>query len=139
VFLIPSFHPPPTPHPPLATVRPCVCAHRPLVLPLREQIKTVFIAGMERLTNRLRAVAEAKGWKVTIPKVARYVPNFKTGIHHFCIHAGGRAVIDGIEKNLQLSKEDTEPSRLALYHFGGFRRFLPPRPWMRVWACVCVS
>ena len=92
------------------------------MLPLREQIKTVFMAGLERLTNRLRVVAETKGWKVTVPKVARYVPNFKTGIHHFCIHAGGRAVIDGIEKNLQLSKEDTEPSRLALEHFGGFRQ-----------------
>ena len=88
------------------------------MLPLREQIKTVFFAGLERLTNYLRVAVEARGWKVTIPKVSRYVPDFKTGIHHFCIHAGGRAVIDGIEKNLQLSKDDTAPSRLTLYHYG---------------------
>jgi hypothetical protein len=96
----------------------CVCVCSPLVLPLREQIKTVFFAGLERLTNQLRVVAEARGWKVAIPKVSRYVPDFKTGIHHFCIHAGGRAVIDGIEKNLQLTKEDTAPSRQTLYHYG---------------------
>ena len=96
----------------------CAAALRPMVLPLREQIKTVVYAGLERLSNRLRVLAEARGWKVTIPKVTRYVPNFKTGIHHFCIHAGGRAVIDGIEKNLQLSREDTLPSRLTLFHYG---------------------
>jgi 3-ketoacyl-CoA synthase len=91
------------------------------VLPIREQVKTVVFAGLQRVTDGLRAYCEAKQWKVTVPKVSRYVPDFKTGIHHFCIHAGGRAVIDGIEKNLQLSKDDTAPSRLCLYHFGAFR------------------
>ena len=51
-------------------------------------------------------------------QITPYVPDFKAGIHHFCIHAGGRAVIDGIEKNLNLSPEDTEPSRHVLYTYG---------------------
>jgi 3-ketoacyl-CoA synthase len=47
-----------------------------------------------------------------------YVPNFKSAFEHFCIHAGGKAVIDGIEENLRLGKEDGEASRMTLYRFG---------------------
>ncbi|KAK3009999.1 hypothetical protein RJ639_010969 [Escallonia herrerae] len=47
-----------------------------------------------------------------------YVPNFKKAFEHFCIHAGGRAVIDAVEDNLRLSKEDGEASRMTLYRFG---------------------
>ncbi|CAI0389676.1 unnamed protein product [Linum tenue] len=37
---------------------------------------------------------------------------------HFCIHAGGRAVLDELEKNLHLSDWHMEPSRMTLYRFG---------------------
>jgi predicted naringenin-chalcone synthase len=47
-----------------------------------------------------------------------YVPDFKTAIDHFCIHAGGRAVIDGIGKNLKLEDYHTEPSRMTLLNYG---------------------
>lgn len=47
-----------------------------------------------------------------------YVPNFKKAFNHFCIHAGGRAIIDAIENNLRLQKEDVEASRMTLYRFG---------------------
>ncbi|KAK8543477.1 hypothetical protein V6N13_076286 [Hibiscus sabdariffa] len=32
------------------------------------------------------------------------IPDFKLAFEHFCIHAGGRAVLDELEKNLQLSE-----------------------------------
>ncbi|KAM1923882.1 hypothetical protein ACFX15_021729 [Malus domestica] len=32
-----------------------------------------------------------------------YIPDFKLAFDHFCIHAGGRAVIDELEKNLQFA------------------------------------
>jgi len=46
------------------------------------------------------------------------VPDFKKAFKHFCIHAGGRAVIDGIAKNLSLSDYDVEPSRHTLFDRG---------------------
>ncbi|KAM0062124.1 putative very-long-chain 3-oxoacyl-CoA synthase [Helianthus debilis subsp. tardiflorus] len=56
--------------------------------------------------------------KLINPKTKPYLPNFKKAFDHFCIHAGGRAVIEEMEKNLQLMKEDVEPSRMTLNRFG---------------------
>jgi 3-ketoacyl-CoA synthase len=47
-----------------------------------------------------------------------YVPSFRSAVHYFCIHAGGRAVLDGIEKNLRLLPEDLEASRAVLHSQG---------------------
>jgi 3-ketoacyl-CoA synthase len=48
-------------------------------------------------------------------KMKPYIPDFKLAFEHFCIHAGGRGVIDEMEKNLQLREYHTEPSRMTLY------------------------
>jgi len=63
--------------------------------------------------------AACKLWSKTIgPRVGSYTPDFKTCISHWCIHAGGRAVIDAMQTNLTLSEYDVEPSRRTLERFG---------------------
>mmetsp|Transcript_1740 Transcript_1740/g.2958 ORF Transcript_1740/g.2958 Transcript_1740/m.2958 type:complete len:532 (-) Transcript_1740:479-2074(-) len=80
----------------------------PLVLPLSEQIPTGF-------WMLVRFLAKSLGLK---QKISPYIPDFKRGIDHFCIHAGGRGVIDGIEKNLNLTPTHVAASRHALYAYG---------------------
>ncbi|KAH9682386.1 3-ketoacyl-CoA synthase 20 [Citrus sinensis] len=75
----------------------------PLVLPMSE--KLLFFATL---------VAK----KVFKMKIEPYIPDFKLAFEHFCIHAGGRAVLDELEKNLELSQWHMEPSRMTLYRFG---------------------
>lgn len=75
----------------------------PLVLPMSEQL--LFFATLV-------------GRKIFKMNVRPYIPDFKLAFEHFCIHAGGRAVLDEVEKNLQLSEWHMEPSRMTLYRFG---------------------
>ena len=76
----------------------------PLVLPLSE--KLIFAANMlgRKVYGR--------------DKVKAYVPNFKAAVEHVCIHAGGRAVIDGMQRALKLTDAEAEPSRATLYKWG---------------------
>ncbi|MED6179678.1 Protein Nef [Stylosanthes scabra] len=75
----------------------------PLVLPISEQLLFLVTLVAKKMFNA---------------KVKAYVPDFKLAFNHFCIHAGGRAVIDELEKNLQLRAEDVEASRMTLHRFG---------------------
>lgn len=75
----------------------------PLVLPLSEQLLFFSTLVCRKFLNM---------------KVKPYIPDFKLAFDHFCIHAGGRAVLDEMEKNLQLSEWHMEPSRMTLYRFG---------------------
>ncbi|XP_057778731.1 3-ketoacyl-CoA synthase 7-like [Salvia miltiorrhiza] len=47
-----------------------------------------------------------------------YVPEFGKAIDHFCIHAGGRAVIEAIAERLRLRERDVEASKMTLCRFG---------------------
>jgi 3-ketoacyl-CoA synthase len=76
----------------------------PLVLPFSEQL--MFFVSLVR-----RKVLKGSG-------VKPYIPDFKLAFEHFCIHAGGRAVLDELQKNLQLSEWHMEPSRMTLHRFG---------------------
>lgn len=77
----------------------------PLILPLSEQLRFLlaFLSSRMQLRNT---------------KSGSYVPNFRKAVEHFCIHAGGRAVLDELEKSMGLTEWDLEPSRMTLYRFG---------------------
>ncbi|KAL5713098.1 very-long-chain 3-oxoacyl-CoA synthase [Ranunculus cassubicifolius] len=78
----------------------------PLVLPYSE----LFKYGMSFLIRKVMK------WRRKTTSM--YTPNFKKAFEHFCIHAGGRGVIQAIEVSLGLSKEDVEASNMTLYRFG---------------------
>ncbi|XP_047325779.1 3-ketoacyl-CoA synthase 19-like [Impatiens glandulifera] len=81
----------------------------PKVLPLWELLRYVYVSTTQNYKSRLlRAKLEEVGKGL----------NLKTGIDHFCIHPGGRAVIEGVGKSLRLSEHDIEPARMALHRFG---------------------
>ncbi|CAL5184377.1 unnamed protein product [Lathyrus oleraceus] len=75
----------------------------PLVLPWREQFLYVI---------------SILCYKIWSKRTSIYTPNFNRAFEHFCIHSGGRAVIQAIERNLKLKKQDVEPSKMSLYRFG---------------------
>ncbi|CAB9508700.1 3-ketoacyl-CoA synthase [Seminavis robusta] len=93
----------------------------PLVLPITEQAKVVVSIASRYIIKALSKTLTANGaesWAMKLPRVKPYVPDFKRGIDHFCVHAGGRAVIDGIEKNMKLENYHSEGSRMALLNYG---------------------
>ena len=51
-------------------------------------------------------------------KIGGYIPDFKLAFEHFCIHTGGRGVIEEIEKQLQLAPESVQPSKDTLFRYG---------------------
>ncbi|XP_041024333.1 3-ketoacyl-CoA synthase 19-like [Juglans microcarpa x Juglans regia] len=78
----------------------------PKVLPLKELLRYLIVEIQQTKTSSQEL--EAVGSHL----------NFKAGVDHFCIHPGGRAVIDGVGKGLRLNEYDLEPARMALHRFG---------------------
>nr|CAN62551.1 hypothetical protein VITISV_002308 [Vitis vinifera] len=77
----------------------------PKILPVRELLRYMVASLVRKMYQNSKG-----GGKVVI--------NFKTGVDHFCIHTGGKAVIDGIGKSLELTEYDLEPARMTLHRFG---------------------
>uniref|UniRef100_A0ACD5ZRX1 Uncharacterized protein n=1 Tax=Avena sativa TaxID=4498 RepID=A0ACD5ZRX1_AVESA len=76
----------------------------PLILPVSVQI-SFFMSFISR-------------WVQNGTTSKLYVPDFSNAFHHLCIHAGGRAVVDAVQRSLGLLDEHVEPSRMTLHRFG---------------------
>jgi len=86
------------------------------ILPISEQVKVglnlIFAAVIRR------ACLAGLTWWVPPKPPPPYVPDFSQAVQHFCIHAGGRAIIDGVQKNLGLADHFMEASRQTLHDWG---------------------
>lgn len=85
------------------TLRANITTIAPLVLPPSEKL----LFAMSFVSTKLLRM-----------RTKLYVPNFLTAFEHICIHAGGRAVIDEIQRALALSDKHVESSRMTLHRFG---------------------
>lgn len=83
----------------------------PKILPVRELLRFMVVSFIRKYWSH----RSTKGAAGSSPKPAI---NFKTGVDHFCIHTGGKAVIDGIGVSLDLTEHDLEPARMTLHRFG---------------------
>ncbi|XP_027086294.1 3-ketoacyl-CoA synthase 19-like [Coffea arabica] len=81
----------------------------PKMLPLWEIIRYIILSFAQRRKSKRASLDE---------ELTAAIPNLKTGVEHFCIHPGGKAVIDGVGKSLGLTDYDLEPTRMTLHRFG---------------------
>ena len=75
----------------------------PLVLPLRERWRYAMSWLARALVDKDSAL---------------YKPSFDRAFDHFCIHTGGRGILDSLEKQLSLSPAHMVPSRETLKRYG---------------------
>ncbi|KAF7811374.1 3-ketoacyl-CoA synthase 19-like [Senna tora] len=86
----------------------------PKILPLWELVR-FFTASLRHSKMTKKALTLNV---LASPSCGSLRLNFKSGIDHFCVHPGGRAVIDGVALGLGLSEYDIEPARMALHRWG---------------------
>ncbi|KAL9408199.1 hypothetical protein AB3S75_046700 [Citrus x aurantiifolia] len=91
-----------------------------LIVVARQVLKT-HITALEPLvlptSKLLLFLANSVARTIFKMKINPYVPDFKLVFEHFCVHVGGKAVLDEMEKKVQLSEWHMEPS-MTFYRFG---------------------
>jgi len=86
----------------------------PKILPARELLRYMLMSLIKKVIKYFAPKSAAR-WFGTSNKSP---VNFKTGVDHFVLHTGGKAVIDGIGMSLDLNDYDLEPARMSLHRFG---------------------
>jgi 3-ketoacyl-CoA synthase len=79
----------------------------PKILPYRELLLYVYHFTKQKVT-KTKGYANSAAAKI----------NFRSAVEHFCLHAGGTAVIDAVGTALGLSEQDVEAARMTLYRWG---------------------
>nr|GLL20810.1 3-ketoacyl-CoA synthase 19-like [Ipomoea trifida] len=85
----------------------------PKMIPLWETLRFLAASTLERRKFKLPSALKKCTALLGAPTL-----NMKTGIEHFCLHPGGRAVIDGVGVSLALTEYDLEPARMSLHRWG---------------------
>ncbi|PPS18299.1 hypothetical protein GOBAR_AA02278 [Gossypium barbadense] len=89
-----------------------ITALGPLVLPFSEQL--LFFA-----TLIWRHLFGGDNSKASLsPSSKPDIPDYKLAFEHFCVHAASKTVLDELQKNLELTQNNMEASRMTLHRFG---------------------
>ncbi|MQM22760.1 hypothetical protein Taro_055817 [Colocasia esculenta] len=84
----------------------------PRVLPVSQLVSH----GYAQLKNWLQAARAPDGDRAKPPRMV--IPDFRTAFEHMCVHAGGRAVVEAVERVMKLPVEILEPAMMTLHRFG---------------------
>ncbi|KAI9073566.1 hypothetical protein K1719_044470 [Acacia pycnantha] len=85
----------------------------PKILPTGELMRFMVMSLVTKLSKKSGAKTSSSGGGM-----GKTPLNLKAGVDHFCLHTGGKAVIDGVGKSLDLNEYDVEPARMTLHRFG---------------------
>ncbi|XP_043698964.1 3-ketoacyl-CoA synthase 12-like [Telopea speciosissima] len=93
----------------------------PKILPLKELLRYAIVSRLNRpappTSSAVSGSGKGRGGGGNISQTGPTV-RFKTGVDHFCLHTGGKAVINGVGKSLGLTEYDLEPAKMTLHRFG---------------------
>lgn len=88
----------------------------PKILPISAKLEYVYRLAKNMIQTKIDSILGRKAAMAC--KQKPIVPNFRLAVQHFCVHAGGRAVLTAIQESLSLTDADMKPSRDTLYTYG---------------------